>query len=211
MMEHICRELIQRIDLSPENAVEVPPSGLCSIAKPGDHIARKLADELYWHHGMMGELGDTPGLFFVIDNFPHDDDEPNIQSRSLEDFLAGADRAVVVPWTATDKAGNDVTGAGRELALRTAKASADSKQQMPFSLVGHNCEAFAVMCWTGRWEQCLSTMPQRSPTGPARNSKGSEWLSRAPVPHTADVLRKSGTELQAHMPPERDVYCMSSS
>ncbi len=43
---------------------------------------------------------------------------------------------------------------GRDIALRAAKDSADSKQQMPFSLAGHNCEAFAVLCWTGRWEEC---------------------------------------------------------
>ncbi len=101
-MQHVRRELLRCIDLSPNNAVEVPPSGLCSIAKPGDHIARKLGDELYWHHGIMGGPGDAPGSFFVIDNFPHGDDEQNIQSRSLEDFLDGADKAVVVPWTATD-------------------------------------------------------------------------------------------------------------
>lgn len=144
-MEHVCRELLQRIDLSPRNALEVPANGLCSIAKPGDHVARKLADEPYWHHGIWDTPG-APGHFFVIDNFPHeDDDEPNIQSRSLDDFLAGADTAVLVPWTAVDEAGNDKTDTGREQALCTAKNSADSKQQTPFDLVGHNCEAFAVL------------------------------------------------------------------
>ncbi|DBB01798.1 hypothetical protein WJX77_000636 [Trebouxia sp. C0004] len=169
-MERLTRQLLQNIDLTPNDSVQVPPSGLCSIAKPGDHIARKVADEPYWHHGIMGKQGKTPGSFVVIGNFPHGDGERNIQSRSLEEFLDGADEARVIPWTAVDEDHNDVTEEGRKLALRTAKSYAKAKQQVPFDLLLHNCEAFATMCWTGEqdryqavtsWLETLTVSPRK--------------------------------------------------
>ena len=118
----------------------------------------------------MGGAGKTLGSFFVIDNLPHDFGEQNIQSRSLEDFLDGTDEAVVIPWTTLDEDGNDVTDEGRKLALRTAKNYARAKQQVPFSLLLHNCEAFATVCWTGdpdryegvaSWLQACTVVPRK--------------------------------------------------
>lgn len=70
-MERLCREVLYHIDLTPKDARPVPPFGLCTVAKPGDHIARKLADEPYWHHG---RLWPTLGSFMVIDNYPSGSD-----------------------------------------------------------------------------------------------------------------------------------------
>ncbi|DBB02902.1 TPA: hypothetical protein ACH3X1_013505 [Trebouxia sp. C0004] len=108
--------------------------------------------------------------FMVIDNYPHYvDKRPDIQSRSLDDFLDGADTAVIIPWLALDEAGNNMTDKGRELALKSARDYAGAKQPLPFDLVHNNCEAFAVLCWTGRcdrhqittvWLQSLVAVPQ---------------------------------------------------
>ncbi len=91
-------EFLQQLDLSPQNADPVPPSGLASVAKPGDYIARKSRLDLYWHHGIMRGLGEPLGTFLVTDSFPHEG-QPSVQTRTMEDFLGDeVEAAAIVRW-----------------------------------------------------------------------------------------------------------------
>jgi len=135
-------DFLQHLDLSPANADQIPPSGLASVAKPGDHIARKSRSEPFWHHGIMKGAGESLGTFLVIDSFPHEG-QPSVQTRTLDDFLGDdVEAAAIVRWGGQQEL-------GRQLALYSAEKYEAANSER-WHLSDNNCEAFATLCWTGR-------------------------------------------------------------
>ena len=141
--------LLQHLDLSPSRAVPVLPEGLGGVAKPGDHIARKSYSEGFWHHGIF--VGQNPdslilGDYCVLDSSPRKDGSSSVQISSLKDFLGKqpVQAAAIIRYD-----GDEDLGRGNAL---TNACLIREQGTENWHLVANNCEAFATLCWTGRYD-----------------------------------------------------------
>ena len=139
-----------KYDLAPsENSYhEVKVYKLNQIAEPGDHIAVWRDKRGYWHHGIYcGE--DANEDAFVIDLMP----EMGVSSRSFDDFIHREDTAIVIDY--------DDNAFPKEVSLMFAKYAVEYSKECPitYNTVNSNCDKFALMMRTGRWEPSIS-LPQ---------------------------------------------------
>lgn len=141
------------------------PEGLSGIAQPGDHVARKLLSEGFWHHGIFaGQNPDSTllGDFLVIDSSPYDDATASVQLCSLKDFLGEdpVEAAAIVRYDGDEEQ-------GRNMALRRARQILLNPKPERWNLMANNCESFATLCWTGRCD-AFTIISQMLPQSPKR-------------------------------------------
>lgn len=131
-------------DLRPEAAVDVCLWDVCrdGVVKTGDHVAVRAEGDVCWHHGVCCEDGQ------VADNCK----KGGLKKRTLVDFIA-SHKAVQFARVQYD---GDDDMARLETAARANACVAyqmDNHEEFcKYHLVNFNCEAFATMCRTGRYD-----------------------------------------------------------
>lgn len=139
------------MDLFPSKGLPVLPEGLVAAALPGDHIAVRNAHG-YWHHGVF--YGPNPdknilGDYLVVDCCPRDNG-PSVQLGTIKDFLGeNPEAAAIIRYDGDQELGRKMAWTEAEKLLREGFPD--------WNLLANNCETFATLCWTRRYDACVET------------------------------------------------------
>lgn len=114
-------------------------SHVISEAPVGEHIAVRKTNSDTWHHGVyVGKVADKDG-FYVIDF----SDEAMIDLREVDYFCEGAEQIVSVGYD---------FGFPYEFSAEVAMVVYKANRGARYNCDRSNCEHFAAMCSTGRYD-----------------------------------------------------------